>query len=244
MISLNDVLGYDNLKIFQSSEFFSFSLDSIVLANYTIIRKKDKRIIDFCTGNAIIPLILSKRCDKKLEAIEIQEKLYSLALKSIDYNNLQDRINLFNEDIKDFSNRIVNQNKYDLVLCNPPYFVNNENSIKNLNYEKCVARHEILINLEEICSCAKKVLKDNGVFSLIHRTDRLIEILDDLKKNNLEPKIIKFVYDKVDSASNLVLIQSQKNGKTGLRIDPPLILYNDNGLMTDEYKKLQTEVRL
>lgn len=244
MISLNDVLGYDNLKIFQSSEFFSFSLDSIVLANYTIIRKKDKRIIDFCTGNAIIPLILSKRCDKKLEAIEIQEKLYSLALKSIDYNNLQDRINLFNEDIKDFSNRIVNQNKYDLVLCNPPYFVNNENSIKNLNYEKCVARHEILINLEEICSCAKKVLKDNGVFSLIHRTDRLIEILDDLKKNNLEPKIIKFVYDKVDSASNLVLIQSQKNGKTGLRIEPPLILYNDNGLMTDEYKKLQTEVRL
>ena len=244
MISLNDVLGYDNLKIFQSSEFFSFSLDSIVLANYTIIRKKDKRIIDFCTGNAIIPLILSKRCDKKLEAIEIQEKLYSLALKSIDYNNLQDRINLFNEDIKDFSNRIVNQNKYDLVLCNPPYFVNNENSIKNLNYEKCVARHEILINLEEICSCAKKVLKDNGVFSLIHRTDRLIEILDDLKKNNLEPKIIKFVYDKVDSASNLVLIQSQKNGKTGLRIEPPLILYNDNGLMSDEYKKLQTEVRL
>ena len=244
MISLNDVLGYDNLKIFQSSEFFSFSLDSIVLANYTIIRKKDNRIIDFCTGNAIIPLILSKRCDKKLEAIEIQEKLYSLALKSIDYNNLQDRINLFNEDIKDFSNRIVNQNKYDLVLCNPPYFVNNENSIKNLNYEKCVARHEILINLEEICSCAKKVLKDNGVFSLIHRTDRLIEILDDLKKNNLEPKIIKFVYDKVDSASNLVLIQSQKNGKTGLRIDPPLILYNDNGLMSDEYKKLQTEVRL
>ena len=244
MISLNNVLGYDNLKIFQSSEFFSFSLDSIVLANYTIIRKKDKRIIDFCTGNAIIPLILSKRCDKKLEAIEIQEKLYSLALKSIDYNNLQDRINLFNEDIKDFSNRIVNQNKYDLVLCNPPYFVNNENSIKNLNYEKCVARHEILINLEEICSCAKKVLKDNGVFSLIHRTDRLIEILDDLKKNNLEPKIIKFVYDKADSASNLVLIQSQKNGKTGLRIEPPLILYNDNGLMSDEYKKLQTEVRL
>ena len=72
----------------------------------------------------------------------------------------------------------------------------------------------------------------------------MIEILDDLKKNNLEPKIIKFVYDKADSASNLVLIQSQKNGKTGLRIEPPLILYNDNGLMTDEYKKLQTEVRL
>lgn len=79
MISLNEVLGYDNLKIFQSSEFFSFSLDSVVLANYTNIRKKDNKIIDFCSGNAIVPLILSKRCDKRLEAIEIQEKLYSLA---------------------------------------------------------------------------------------------------------------------------------------------------------------------
>lgn len=244
MISLNEVLGYDNLKIFQSSEFFSFSLDSVVLANYTNIRKKDNKIIDFCSGNAIVPLILSKRCDKRLEAIEIQEKLYSLALKSIDYNNLSDRITLYNEDVKDFSSKNVNQNKYDLVLCNPPYFVNNTNSMKNLNYEKRVARHEILINLEEICSCAKKILKDNGVFSLIHRTDRLIEIIDDLKNNNLEPKIIKFVYDKLSSNSSLVLIQSQKNGKTGLKIESPLILYNEDGTMTDEYNKLQMEVKL
>lgn len=116
--------------------------------------------------------------------------------------------------------------------------------MKNLNYEKCVARHEILINLEEICSCAKKILKDNGVFSLIHRTDRLIEIIDDLKNNNLEPKIIKFVYDKLSSNSSLVLIQSQKNGKTGLKIESPLILYNEDGTMTDEYNKLQMEVKL
>lgn len=244
MIRLNDILGYNNLKIFQSTEFFSFSLDSIILANYTNIRLSDCKIVDFCSGNGVVPLILSRRCDKSVEAIEIQEKLYSLALDSINYNKLGDRIKIYNEDVKIFSNNKNNQNKYDLVLCNPPYFVNNINSIKNLNYEKSVARHEILINLEEICSCAKKVLKDNGVFSLIHRTDRLIEILDDLQKNNLEPKIIKFVYDKASSNSSLVLIQSQKNGKTGLRIEPPLILYNEDGLMTDEYKKLQTEVKL
>ena len=225
MIRLNDILGYNNLKIFQSTEFFSFSLDSIILANYTNIRLSDCKIVDFCSGNGVVPLILSRRCDKSVEAIEIQEKLYSLALDSINYNKLGDRIKIYNEDVKIFSNNKNNQNKYDLVLCNPPYFVNNINSIKNLNYEKSVARHEILINLEEICSCAKKVLKDNGVFSLIHRTDRLIEILDDLQKNNLEPKIIKFVYDKASSNSSLVLIQSQKNGKTGLRIEPPLILY-------------------
>lgn len=243
MINLNDVLGYDDLKIFQSTDFFSFSLDSIVLANYTNIRLSDYKIIDFCTGNGIVPLILSKRCDKRLEAIEIQEKLYSLALDSIKYNNLIDRIKIYNDDVKTFSSKIKNQNQYDLVLCNPPYFVNNEKSIKNLSYEKKVARHEILINLDDVCSCAKKVLKDNGVFSLVHRTDRLIEIISSLKNNNLEPKHVMFVHDKVGNKSDLVLIQSQKNGKAGLIVDSPLILYNHDGSMTNEYKKLQMEVR-
>lgn len=244
MINLNSILGYKNLKIFQSTEFFSFSLDSIILANYTNIRLNDNKIIDFCSGNAVVPLILSKRCDKKIEALEIQEKLYKLGLQSIEYNKLTDRIKIYNEDVIRFSNKSLNQNQYDLVLCNPPYFINTEKSRKNLSYEKSVARHEILINLNEVCSCAKKVLKDNGVFSLIHRTDRLIEILDKLKQNNLEPKRIKFVYEKEGCESNLVLIQSTKNGKVGLKIDSPLFLYNEDGSLTSEYKKLQMEVKL
>lgn len=243
MINLNDILGYKNLKIFQNSEFFSFSLDSIVLANYTNIRINDNKIIDLCSGNAIVPLILSQRCDKCIDAIEIQKKIYDLGIKSIEYNNLSNRINLYNEDIINYSNVSSNQNKYDLVLCNPPYFVNNKNSIKNLSFEKSIARHEILVNLNDVCLCAKKILKDNGVFSLIHRTDRLIEILETLKRNNLEPKVIKFVHNKNNCESNLVLIQSLKNGKPGLKVDSPLIINNIDGSLTDEYKKLQMEVR-
>ena len=150
MINLNSILGYKNLKIFQSTEFFSFSLDSIILANYTNIRLNDNKIIDFCSGNAVVPLILSKRCDKKIEALEIQEKLYKLGLQSIEYNKLTDRIKIYNEDVIHFSNKSLNQNQYDLVLCNPPYFINTEKSRKNLSYEKSVARHEILINLNEV----------------------------------------------------------------------------------------------
>lgn len=242
MISLNDILGYKGLKIYQDSDFFSFSLDSIILANYTNVRDRDNRIIDFCTGNGVVPLILSKRCKKDIEGIEVLKDVYSLAIKSIEYNNLLDRITIYNLDVKDFCNDSNNQNLYDLVLCNPPYFKDYSLSKKNLNYEKMIARHEILINLDEICSCAKKILKDNGCFSLVHRTDRLIEILDTLKKHNLEPKRIKFIYDKIDKESNIVLIQSQKCGKTGLKVDSPLILYNEDNSITDEYKSLQEKV--
>lgn len=242
MIKLNDILGYKDLKIYQNSDFFSFSLDSIILANYTNVRAKDKKIIDFCTGNAVVPLILSKRCDRIIEGIEVVDKVYDLAIKSVEYNNLSSKIKIYNKNVKDFCNCSDNYNKYDLVLCNPPYFKNLEMSMKNDCYEKMVARHEILINLDDICFGAMKIMKDNGCFSLIHRTDRLIEIINTLKKYNLEPKRIKFVYDKINGSSNTVLIQSQKNGKTGLKVDSPLILYKDDSSYTDEYKMLQDRV--
>lgn len=242
MINLNDILGYKDLKIYQNSDFFSFSLDSIILANYTNVRIKDRKIIDFCTGNAVVPLILSKRCNKNIEGIEVIKDVYNLAVKSIEYNNLSSRIKIYNENVMDFCCHTENLNKYDLVLCNPPYFKNYEKSKKNDCYEKMIARHEILINLDEICYSAMKILKDNGCFSLIHRTDRFIEIINTLKKYNLEPKKIKFVYDKIYGSSELFLIQSQKNGKTGLKIDSPLIIYNEDNSFTEEYELLQNRV--
>lgn len=243
MIKLNDVLNYDNLKIFQDTELFSFSLDSIILANYSNIRYRDNRIIDFCTGNAIVPLILSKRYDKSIEGIEIQTNVYNLGVKSVDYNKLNDRIYLYNCDVKEFCFLDINQSKYDFVLCNPPYFKNEKNSSKNLTIEKMIARHEMYINLNDVCTCAKRILKDNGIFCMVHRTDRLMEIIQCLKSNNLEPKNIKFIYDKNNSLSNLVLIHAQKNGKVGLKVEAPLILHNLNGSNTSEYNDLINEVR-
>ncbi len=243
MINLNDILGYKDMKIFQDTDLFSFSLDSIILANYSEIRLRDKKIVDFCSGNAVVPLILSRRFDKRIEGIEVQKKIYDLGVKSINYNRLENNISLYNCDVKDFCIDSKNQSKYDFVLCNPPYFKNNETSLKNINYDKTVARHEILINLDEICDCAKKILKDNGTFCLIHRTDRLIEIIDTMRKNNIEPKKLKFIYEKVKKNSTLVLIHGIKNGKVGLKIDSPLILYDESGNKTIEYNNLLKEVR-
>lgn len=242
MERIDDILGYSNLRIYQNPLFFSFSLDSIVLANYSTIRLRDKKILDFCTGNAVVPLILSRRCNKNIEGVEVQEKLYDLGIKSVKYNMLENQIRLYCENVIDFSNNPKNMNQYDLVLCNPPYFKNDENSTKNLSYEKMVARHEILIDLEKICTCAKKVLKEHGTFCIVHRTDRLMDVINAFKDNDIEPKRIKFVHETIEKESFLVLVEGQKIGRSGLKVDKPLILYNVDGTDTEEYSKLQVEV--
>ena len=237
---LNDILGYKNLKIYQDTDFFSFSLDSIILANYSTLRLRDKNIVDFCTGNGVVPIILSHRTKSNILGVEIQKKLCDLTDKSIKINKLEDRIKIINSDIKIFSREHLNE--FDLVLCNPPYFKNYDMSTKNLSYEKMVARHEVLLNLNDLVACAKKVLKDTGTFSLVHRTDRLMEILECFKKNNIEPKRVKFIYNNINSSSTLVSIEGQKVGKVGMIVDKPLIMYNLDGSMTEEYKKLQVVI--
>lgn len=243
MERIDDILGYPNLKIYQNPLFFSFSLDSIVLANYSTIRLRDKKIVDFCTGNAVVPLILSQRCDKSIEGIEIQDQLYQLGCNSLALNSLEDRIHLFCCDVKDFCNDASHFNQYDLVLCNPPYFKNYDESTKNISYEKMIARHEVLIDLDSICDSASKILKEHGNISIVHRTDRLMDAIISLKKYHLEPKRIKFVHETINKESFLVLIEAQKMGSSGLKVDKPLILYHEDGTMTDEYALLQKEVR-
>ena len=240
MERLDDVLGYD-LKIYQNSSYFSFSLDSIILANYANIRLRDKNIVDFCTGNGVIPLIVSKRTKNNIVGVEIQEKLTLLATKSVEYNKLTDRITIVNEDVNEFSSRHLNE--FDLVLCNPPYFKVEDKSSFNESYEKMIARHEITFNLEDLCKCCKKVLKDNGNLYIVHRSDRLIDIIETLRKHNLEPKRIRFVYENVSKESTLVLVEAQKCGCVGLKVDSPIILYNLDGTETLEYSLLQKEVR-
>ena len=240
MVHLNDILGYESLKIYQDDDFFTFSLDSVILSNFTSIRHRDKKIVDFCTGNGVIPIIISQRCLCDIYGVDIQNELIELANQSVLYNHLENRIKFVCQDVQDFS--LEHLNEFDLVLCNPPYFkVNSKNSFSK-SYYKMVARHEVLIDLDKICKSANRVLKDNGVFSLVHRTDRLIEILSVLRKYNLEPKTIKFVHNTFSDSSTLVLIQSQKCGKVGLKVLKPFILRNSDGTFTEEYKRLQEEI--
>lgn len=238
---LNDILGYKNLSIYQDPEFFCFSLDSVILANYSNIRLRDENIIDLGCGNGVIPLILSKRTNKKIIGVEIQKKCFDLAVESVKYNKLDNQIELINSDIKDLDEKY--NNYFDLILCNPPYFKINDKNFLNLSKEKQIARHELMLNLDKLFSVSKKLLKNNGNIDIVHRPERLLEIFDSMRKYNIEPKRIKFVYENINKPSTLVLVEGQQNGKPGLKIDEPLIMYNIDGSYSDEYQSLINEVR-
>jgi tRNA1(Val) A37 N6-methylase TrmN6 len=235
---INDLLGYDDLKIVQNPEWFSFSLDSVLLPNFVTLNKDVKNILDLGTGNAPIPMILSTLTDKaNIYGIEIQKDVYEMAKESIEINKLESRIKLINDDMKKLD-QYFEANFFDVIVSNPPYFKLEELSKKNEDEHKTIARHEEKINLSELVAIAKKYLNNNGVFAMVHRTDRLIEIIEEMRKNNIEPKKIQLIYPKKNTNSNMVLIEGKKNGKPGLIIKEPLFIHDDTGEYLDDIKKL------
>ena len=239
---LNDILGYPNRKIYQDDSYFSFSLDSVMLANFVTIRLRDKNILDLGTGNGVIPLILSLRTDKNIVGVEVQESLVSLANESIQYNHLNNQISIVCADMQQYVSPSTIE-KYDVITCNPPYFKVNDKNFFNESKEKMIARHEVLITLEDVIKTASKLLKNNGTFALVHRTDRLLEIFDLLRKYRIEPKRVQFVYENNLKGSTLVLIEGTYNGKSGLKVEKPFIMYKDDGTPTEMYHKFLIEVK-
>ena len=232
-IEINDLVYFKNIKIVQDKDYFNFSLDSVLLPNFVDITKKTKMILDICTGNAPIPLILSTKTDAKIYAVELQKEIYNLAKETIKINKLDNQIVLINNNIKNLK-KIFNTETFDIITCNPPYFKNKEDSIINENIVKSIARHEIEMELEDVMLISKSLLKNEGSLVLVHRTDRLIEIIELMKKHNIEPKRMRLIYPKVNMESNLVLIEGRKNGKEGLKILPPLYIHNDDSSYTSE----------
>ena len=237
MIELNDLVGYKDLKIYQNQDWFSFSLDSVLLPNFVTLNKNIKVVMDLCCGNAPIPLILSTKTNAKIIGVEIQEDVYKLAKDSVSYNQLGDRIEIINADIKTLKEKYVGDS-IDVITCNPPYFKLNEGSYINEDEHKVIARHEKMITLEEIVDISHYLLKNNGVLAMVHRTDRLIEIIGLFKKYGLEVKKIRFIYPKENSESNMVLIEGKKNGNTGLKVLSPLYVHNDDGTYKEEVLKM------
>lgn len=234
---INDLVYFNNLKIVQNKDYFNFSLESILLPNFVEITPNTNNIIDFCSGNVPIPLVLTTRTDSKIHAVEVQKEIYELAKETIKINNLEDKIILINKDVKEIYNDFETDT-FDLITCNPPYFKKTNDSIINENMVKSIARHEILVELEDIIVIAKKLLKNGGSLSIVHRTDRLIEIIDLMKKHNIEPKRLQFIYPKVGKESNLIMIDGRKNGNTGLKVLSPLYVHNEDGSYTEEVLKM------
>ena len=235
---VNDLLGYNDLKIVQNPDWFSFSLDSVLLPNFVTLNKNIKNILDLGTGNAPIPMILSTLIENAtIYGVEIQKDVFEMAEESIKINNLTSRIKLINDDMKRLD-QYFEPNFFDVIVSNPPYFKLEELSKKNEDEHKTIARHEEKITLSELIQIAKKYLKNNGVFAMVHRPDRLVDIIETMRKNNIEPKKIQLIYPKINTNSNMVLIEGKKNGNPGLIINSPLFIHDNNGQYLEEINKI------
>ena len=236
METINFLLGYKDLKIYQNTQMFNFSLDSVLLPNFVTNPSTAKRILDIGTGNAPIPLILSTKTNAKIIGVEIQKEVYELAKKSVELNKLNDQIEIINEDINKLKDKFPSDH-FDIITCNPPFFKVNNDSKFNKNDYKTIARHEVTLNLEQICEISKKTLKNGGILDIVHRPERLTDILHIFRKYNIEPKKIRFIHPKKNKEANIVLVEGKKNGKSGLKILSPLISHEANGDYTKEIKK-------
>ena len=231
------LLNFSTNIIYQDDEYFTFSLDSVLLANFVSIKLTDKKILDFCTGNAPVPMLMSFRTKARIFGVELQKEVYNLGDASIKENKMDDQIEIINGDVRRISDYFEPES-VSVVTCNPPYFKFKEDSLVNNNDIKSIARHEVMLNLEDVMQSAKYVLKNGGTLAMVHRPDRMIEIINVMQKYGFEPKRIRFIYPKMGKEANILLIEAIKNGKNGLKVLPPLYTHNEDGSYTDEVRKM------
>ena len=232
-----DDLEYKGLKIIQNTKGFCFGMDSVLLSGFAKNINKNANVIDLGTGTGIISILLSKKTNaKKIIGVDIQAEVCDMAKRSVILNNLEDKIEIINEDIKEINKKFAKAS-FDIVVINPPYKKANSGIVNN-NKAKLISRHEVTANLEEFIKQSSYLLKQNGEIYMVHRPDRLVDIISLLRKYSLEPKQMQIVYPQKDKEPNLILIKAVKNAKPFLRVDKPLYVYDSEGKYTDDILKI------
>ncbi|WP_207695469.1 methyltransferase [Enterococcus sp. DIV0212c] len=232
-----DQLFADDIQIIQSKEVFSFSIDAVLLANFPAF-PKNGTIVDLCAGNGAVGLFASRKTNAKIMQIELQERLADMGKRSIQLNQLEEQMTMFELDLKQ-ATTVVKPDSVDLVLCNPPYFKELPTSQKNPNPHLAIARHEIHTTLTEVIEVSAKLLKTNGRLAMVHRPDRFLDILHAMESANIAPKRVRFVYPKVGKEANTLLIEGIKQGKKdGFRVLPPLFTYDEQNNYLPEMKAM------
>ncbi|MFS0638412.1 tRNA1(Val) (adenine(37)-N6)-methyltransferase [Mesobacillus foraminis] len=232
-----DFLLAEELRIIQSPSVFAFSLDAVLLARFVYVPIQKGKLIDLCSGNGVIPLFLSTRTKGTIVGVEIQERLHDMAVRSIQYNQLDDRLSMIHGDIKEMP-KILGHAKFDVVTCNPPYFQTPATREINENEHLAIARHEILCTLEDAIKSASQLVRQGGKVAFVHRPGRLIDMIELMRKYRLEPKRIQLVYPKAGKEANTLLVEAIKDGSPDLKIENPLIVYNEENEYTPEIREI------
>ncbi len=240
----NKDIGKGNIKIYQDSDIFCYGVDAVILADFAAGRKNLNRILDLGTGNGVIPLILSHKTSAPyIVGIEVQEKSYGLAVKNAEFNELSHRVQFVLGNVNDANSgmQALRDESFDAVTCNPPYFTNGA-SVVSKNPEVAIARQEVLARLEDFLLYGKRKLRDKGEFFLIHRPERLVDILSLGRQFGLEAREIRLVANKAADKPKMVLVRMIKGGGRNLTILEPLIIHKDDGSYTDEILKIYERI--
>ncbi len=234
-------LGLKGLHIIQKKHGFRFGVDAVLLADFAKVRKKDT-VIDFCTGTGIIPLLLyGKKEPQKITGVEIQKEFIEMAHKSVVYNGLEEKIIMVSGDLRNIEEN-KNRSKVDVVTVNPPY--KKENSgILNEDDALTIARHEVTLNLEDVIKAAAYSLKDHGRFYMIHRPERLADIMILMRAYHIEPKELRMVYPNVNKPPTMILVEGRKGGNAFLKVLEPLFIYDLDGTYSDEIRRIYGDER-
>lgn len=231
-----DDLQLDGIHVIQKKDGFRFGIDAVLLANFANV-KNGNRVVDLCSGTGIVPFIIAgKTKASSITGIEIQEDMVEMANRSAMFNKLQDKIEFICEDLTniDIMKKIP---KVDVVTVNPPYKLYNS-GIVNPSDKMAIARHEICCNLEDVIIACRTLLKDNKRMYMVHRPDRLADIITLMRKNKIEPKRIQMVHPNTKKAPNIVLIEGQRDGGAFLKWEPPIYVYNDKGGYSDQIEAI------
>ena len=234
-----DDLEYNNLKIIQNEKGFCFGIDSILISDFAREIKQGSVGVDLGTGTGIISILLAAKTKlSKIIGVEIQKDMADMAKRSVELNSLQDKIEIKNLNVKEIAEKALSEReKFDFVVTNPPY-KKLDTGKTNENEYKFISRHEVTANLEDFIKATKYLLKDKGSMYIVHRPDRLVDIIELMRKYKIEPKKMRFVYSTIENEPTLVLIKGIKNAKQFLKVEKPLIIYNSKGEYTEEIHKI------
>ena len=234
-------LQVGNLWIIQDSEEYRFTSDAVLLAN-SVKAKKTDSVVDFGTGSGIIPILLvGKKGVSNVVGVEIQPQLADMASRSVEYNNLQDKIKIVNTSLQDYAKQNCDK-KVDIITCNPPYIKQNCGDTQ-LKESLKICRHEVKATLEDICQAAGRMLKNNGRFFMVHKAERCSEIFELMLKYKIQPKEITTVCAREGDAPYLVIVCGAKAGKVGLKWNKPIVIYDNDGNYTQTTSRLYGELK-
>lgn len=235
---LDDLQTKNNLHLIQNPDWFCFGVDAVLLADFAAKTVKvHARVLDMCSGNGIIPLLLTEKTSADfITGLEIQEPVAEMAGRSVEWNALENRVDIVCGDLKDAQD-IFGKDVFDNITCNPPYKENN-GGLKNSSDIVTIARHEICCTLEDIISVSAKCLKPYGKLCLIHRPERLADIICLMREARLEPKRLRFVHPSPSKTATMIMIEGAKFGKPKLFLEPPIYIYNEDGEYSDEINEI------